>query len=113
MIQKLILFELFHWMISDLLINVRKFAWTGNRNSIYKKINLIRLVEKLEIGLQDSLKKIKDDNVKTLLVQNISSELEQLRNDQKPEQVFKYLSIAFDQASSLIDYFPKTFHPLY
>jgi len=42
--------------------------------------------------LQDSLKKIKDNNVKTLLVQNISSELEQLRNHQKPEQAFKYLS---------------------
>ena len=53
------------------------------------------------------MKKIKDENVKTLLVQNISYELEQLKTSQKPEQVFKYLSIAYDQASSLLDYFPK------
>ena len=66
-----------------------------------------QLIEKLEVGLQDSLKKIKDDNVKTLLVQNIGYELEQVRNHQKPEQVFKYLSIAYEKASSLIDYFPK------
>ena len=33
--------------------------------------------------------------------------LEQLRNGQKPEQLFKYLSIAYSEANSLIDYFPK------
>ena len=73
----------------------------------FQKDQFDRLIEKLEVGLQDSLKVIKDDHVKTLLVQNISSELEQLKSQQKPEQVFKYLSIAFDQASSLVDYFPK------
>ena len=66
-----------------------------------------RLVGSLEVGLQDSLKKVKDDSVKAQLVQNIGFELEQLKNGQKPEQVFKYLSIAYDHASSLIDYFPK------
>ena len=39
--------------------------------------------------------------------QNIGYDLEQLKNGQKPEQLFKYLSIAYSEANSLIDYFPK------
>ncbi|MCQ6276722.1 transcription-repair coupling factor [Bacillus sp. V3B] len=66
-----------------------------------------RLVEKLEIGLKDSLNHVKDEGVKTQLTQNISYELEQLKNHQKPEQLFKYLSISYDPVSSLIDYFSK------
>ncbi|WP_428910336.1 transcription-repair coupling factor [Niallia sp. Krafla_26] len=67
----------------------------------------VRLVEKLELGRKESLKKIKDEKVKTQLVQNIGYELEQLKNGQKPEQIFKYLSIAYEESHSLIDYFSK------
>lgn len=66
-----------------------------------------RLVQHLEEGLSKSLKKIKDEKIKTLLAQNIGFELEQLRNEQKPEQLFKYLSISYDNPNSLIDYLPK------
>jgi len=65
------------------------------------------LVEKLENGLKESVKKLKDEKVKTQLVQNIGYELEKLRNRQKPEQLFKYSSLAYDQASSLVDYCEK------
>src|SRR5690606_18440592 len=33
-------------------------------------------------------------------------ELEQLRMGNKPEQLFKYLSFAFEDGSSLVDYLP-------
>ncbi|WP_066074233.1 transcription-repair coupling factor [Neobacillus soli] len=66
-----------------------------------------RIIEKLEAGLAHSLKKLKDEKAKIQLSQNISYELEQLKNRQKPEQVFKYLSLAYDRANSLLDYLPS------
>ncbi|EIJ80083.1 transcription-repair coupling factor [Bacillus methanolicus PB1] len=62
------------------------------------------IINKLEDGLAKSLKKIKDDKAKTQLSQNIGYELEQLKNGQKPEQLFKYLSFGYEKAGSLIDY---------
>ena len=73
----------------------------------FQQEQFIRLVERLEAGLKESLKNIKDEKVRSLLVQNIGHELEQLKNSQKPEQLFKYLSISYDHPNSLIDYFPK------
>lgn len=65
------------------------------------------LAEKLQDGLAKSLKRIKDEKAKQLLSQNIGYELEQLRQGNKPEQIVKYLSIAYDGGSSLIDYLPE------
>ncbi|MBU5192923.1 hypothetical protein KQI02_01415, partial [Vibrio cholerae] len=62
------------------------------------------LLAMLEKGLAQSLKKIKDEATRTLLTQNISREMEQLRNGQKPEQLYKYLSILYGEHVSLIDY---------
>src|SRR3954451_12907806 len=70
----------------------------------FREEQYARLVGKLETGLKDSLNQVKDESVKTQLVQNIGYELEQLKNRQKPEQLFKYLSISYDPVSSLIDY---------
>ncbi|RSD24497.1 transcription-repair coupling factor [Mesobacillus subterraneus] len=68
---------------------------------------LDRLIDGLEEGLAKSLNKLKDDKAKTLMSQNIGYELEQLRNGHKPDQVFKYLSIAYEKPQSLIDYLPS------
>lgn len=65
-----------------------------------------RVADKLEAGLSKSLKKIKDEKAKIALTQNINHEIEQLRNQQKPEQLFKYLSLAYEQSNSLVDYLP-------
>ncbi|AIM16612.1 MULTISPECIES: transcription-repair coupling factor [Neobacillus] len=69
--------------------------------------NYQSIIEGLEEGLAKSLKKLKDDKSKMQLSQNISHELEQLKNGQKPEQVFKYLSLAYNPSNSLLDYLPK------
>ncbi|MGG1680139.1 transcription-repair coupling factor [Neobacillus sp. NRS-1170] len=66
-----------------------------------------RIIGKLEDGLSKSLKKLKDDKAKIQLSQNISFELEQLKNGHKPDQVFKYLSLAYDRPNSLLDYLPS------
>jgi transcription-repair coupling factor (superfamily II helicase) len=65
-----------------------------------------RIIGKLEEALAKSLKKLKDDKAKLQLTQNISYELEQFKNGQKPDQVFKYLSFAYENANSLLDYLP-------
>ena len=68
--------------------------------------NYSRMISRLEEGLALSLRKLKDDKAKMQLSQNISYELEQLKNGHKPDQVYKYLSLAFEQPSSLLDYLP-------
>jgi len=65
------------------------------------------VASKLEAGLADSLKKLKDEKAKSLLMQNISYEMEQLQNNQKPEEIFKYLSFAYQDSNSLVNYLPN------
>ncbi|WNS75551.1 transcription-repair coupling factor [Bacillus sp. DTU_2020_1000418_1_SI_GHA_SEK_038] len=66
-----------------------------------------KMIEKIDAGLGKSLKKLKDEKVKTLLTQNIGHELEQLRTGSKPNQLFKYLSFAYEKENSLVDYLPE------
>ncbi|CAH2717142.1 Transcription-repair-coupling factor [Neobacillus rhizosphaerae] len=66
-----------------------------------------QIIGKIEEGLAYSLSKLKNDKDKMLLTQNIAQELEQLKNGQKPDQVYKYLSLAYDRPTSLLDYLPK------
>lgn len=66
-----------------------------------------RIIGKLEDSLAASLRKIKDEKAKLQLSQNISYELELLKNGQKPDQVFKYLSLAYESRNSLLDYLPS------
>lgn len=66
-----------------------------------------RGIEKLEKGLSSSLKKIKDDKAKELLVEHISFELEQLKSGQLIEQKYKYLSLFYENPASLLDYMPE------
>lgn len=63
------------------------------------------IIQKLQDSLATSLTKLKDVKLKTKLSQNIGYELEQLRNSQKPDQLFKYLSFAYQ--NSLVDYLPR------
>ncbi|MFD2444306.1 transcription-repair coupling factor [Bacillus sp. CGMCC 1.16607] len=65
------------------------------------------IIQKVEMGLASSVTKVKEAKLKNLLSQNIGYELEQLRNNQKPEQLFKYLSFAYEKQNSLVDYLPK------
>lgn len=65
-----------------------------------------RLTAQLESGLAKSLKRLKSDQAKVQLSQNISYEIELLRNEQSPDQVVKYLSLAYENTNSLLDYLP-------
>lgn len=89
-------------------IEKRKEAIIGPATEMpLQEENYLQLVENIESGLKNSLKKIKDEKVKAQLVQNIGYDLEKLRNFQKPEQLYKYLSITYKNPSSLLDYLMK------
>jgi len=60
----------------------------------------------LEAGLAKSLKKMKSESSKELLVENISQELELLKDGNQNQQIFKYLSLFYSQPASLLDYLP-------
>lgn len=74
--------------------------------AVFEPKHIENIILKLESGLSKSLKKIKDDKVKEKLVENISYELEQLKQGNKLDQIFKYLSLAYEKPASLIDYLP-------
>lgn len=63
-----------------------------------------RIAARLEKELAESLKQIKEETVKEELVVQTEGEIEQLRSGQLPEQIFKYVSFAFDDSNSLLDY---------
>ncbi|CAH0347583.1 transcription-repair coupling factor [Bacillus sp. CECT 9360] len=64
------------------------------------------IIHNLEKGLAKSLKKLKDEKAKELMVQTIGYELEQLQNGSVPDQISKYLGLAYEKPASLIDYLP-------
>ncbi|MCR2823383.1 transcription-repair coupling factor [Lederbergia panacisoli] len=68
------------------------------------KDQLAIVVDQLEAGLSRSLKKLRNEKAKELLSENIGYDLELLRNGQKPEQFYKYISYAYEPAASLLDY---------
>lgn len=75
--------------------------------SLIDTAQLIRLSEELEKGLSHSLKKIKKQKTKELMTQYIGEEIEKLQQGQKPEHIFKYLSLAYSYPASLLDYVPS------
>lgn len=66
-----------------------------------------KTIQAVETGLAASLKKLKDEKQKELLLENIQFDLERIRNGQFEQDLFKYSSLFYDKATSLLDYFPK------
>ncbi|WP_201716462.1 transcription-repair coupling factor [Rossellomorea arthrocnemi] len=74
---------------------------------LLKYEHIERLIREINTGLSDSLKKVKSAAVKEKLTEYIGHEVDQLENGQVPEQIFKYLSLAYEYPSSLLDYLPQ------
>ncbi|MBN8194336.1 transcription-repair coupling factor [Bacillus sp. NTK074B] len=73
---------------------------------LLKYENMERLIGEINAGLSASLKKVKAAAVKEKMTEYIGHEVDQLENGQVPEQIFKYLSLAYENPSSLLDYLP-------
>ena len=74
---------------------------------LLKYENMERLIREINAGLSTSLKKVKSAAVKEKMTEYIGHEVDQLENGQVPEQIFKYLSLAYENPSSLLDYLPN------
>lgn len=66
--------------------------------------SLQKAVKTVESQLSQTIAKVKNQKTKERLAQNIGFDLEKLRNGQRPEQLYKYLSVIYEQPSSLLDY---------
>ncbi|QOR66714.1 transcription-repair coupling factor [Cytobacillus suaedae] len=64
-------------------------------------------IKALEEGLANTLKKLKDDKVKELTLENITYDLDLLKNGHFPQKMFKYLSLFYERPTSLLDYLPQ------
>ncbi|UOY91422.1 transcription-repair coupling factor [Ectobacillus sp. JY-23] len=63
--------------------------------------------KRLEESLAQALADTKDIRLKEQIADNVGRELEYLKNGQSIEQIFKYLSLYYEQPYSLVDYLPK------
>lgn len=66
-----------------------------------------RGVIKLEEQLAFSLKKIKDEVVKEKLVDQVGAEIESLKQQTMFDSMYKYMSMYYEKAHTLIDYMPS------
>lgn len=64
-------------------------------------------VQRIEKALANSLKKLKKDTQKELLLENIRYDLEKLQHFHFDPSFVKYYSFFYDSPASLLDYFPK------
>ncbi|MGM9944687.1 MAG: transcription-repair coupling factor [Lysinibacillus sp.] len=67
----------------------------------------IKVAERLEQALANSLKKVKKPEIQELLVQNIQHDIAILREGSLPDHVNKYGSLLFDDKTFLGDYFAQ------
>ncbi|MBU5595546.1 transcription-repair coupling factor [Amphibacillus sp. MSJ-3] len=66
--------------------------------------DMSRTADRLEEGLSYSLSKMQDAQKKTQLHQHISHEIDQLRANEKFQDMYKYSRYFYDQPNSLLDY---------
>lgn len=64
-------------------------------------------IEELEAQLASTLQQVKNAALKATLTENIKGEIEQLRQGQLLENMFKYLSFFYESPASLLDYLPE------
>lgn len=88
------------------LEKVRSLCILPASELVLSKDQRIGLAEKLEAQLAASLKKIKADDTKALMLQHIQHDIDLLKQGETPEQLAKYASLVDTQSASLSDYFP-------
>lgn len=64
-------------------------------------------ISKLEKGLAQTLKKFTDSKMKEILSEQVSGEIEQLKEGHSFQGIFKYMSLFYDTPTSLLDYLPR------
>lgn len=71
---------------------------------LLRKEHLVTAGERLEETLKETIKKVKDQSIKEQLIENITYEIDQLKNGQVVSSPYKYMSLYYEQCASLLDY---------
>jgi transcription-repair coupling factor (superfamily II helicase) len=66
-----------------------------------------RAASSLQEQLANTLKKIKDDKLKKLLTEQIGYEIDQFKQHTPIDQLYKYMSLYYEEKTSLLDYLPE------
>lgn len=75
--------------------------------TIINEESKMRSIQEIEAGLAKGLKKMKNDQQKELLVENIQYDLERLRHNQFTQDIFKFSALFHEKPASLLDYVSK------
>ncbi|WP_338752537.1 transcription-repair coupling factor [Bacillus sp. FJAT-52991] len=73
----------------------------------YQPVHLVRLAQRLEHELEESLKKVKNEATQKLLKENMNMEIEKLKQGQSIDSLSKYMEIMYEEPMSFVDYLPK------
>jgi transcription-repair coupling factor (superfamily II helicase) len=71
---------------------------------IVSKTDLQLGVQRIEQAFKTTLSKISDQQLKELLAEKVSYDLDQLRQGQLIDQIYKYLGLIYEKQFSLLDY---------
>ncbi|MGD7046459.1 transcription-repair coupling factor [Jeotgalibacillus proteolyticus] len=74
---------------------------------IMEKEDLQRVAAELSGRLKASLKKVKKPSIQEAMAEQVEYEAGMLKNGQKPDELFKYHSLAYEEEASLLDYLPE------
>nr|WP_289038349.1 transcription-repair coupling factor [uncultured Allobacillus sp.] len=80
---------------------------TATEEWIFSEEQMKKAGEKLEKLLQKSLKNIHSDQEKQQLNEQLSHDIERLKEGQPFDGIYQYLSLLYEDVHSLVDYFPK------
>jgi transcription-repair coupling factor (superfamily II helicase) len=92
----------------------RSFDETLNTITVGPATEVILTEEDLMTGyhrienlLKESIKKIKNGQEKDALIKNIEYDLERIKNGERFQEMYKYISLFYSNPASLVDYLPK------
>lgn len=74
---------------------------------IISKTDLQLGVQRIEQAFKATLSKVSDQQVKELLVEKVTYDLEQLKQGQLIDQIYKYFGLIYENQFSLLDYVPR------
>ena len=81
------------------ILPASEFVWTEE--------DVFTIAEKLERALADSLKKMKDEEAKERLLQNMTADIAQMKDGSAPDEILKYASFSKNEPTTLGTYFPQ------
>nr|WP_177304843.1 transcription-repair coupling factor [Salisediminibacterium selenitireducens] len=76
------------------------------REIIVQDVQYIRAAERLDEQLAKSLKRLKDDQIKETMINNVGEEIESLKNRQFFDAIYKYMTLLYERPATLFDYMP-------